>query len=156
MIDKDRPLIYTAQSKQFFYCRDAVCEFVFSKDAIPLNPFRVFDYFLNDRVERDAIRDGNRRLIQVSSEVWVFGDTLADGVIMEIALARRYTKPIKYFTIENRATLIRPIEPTHVRFEEEVLQTTGLAAPEIHRRLFEGSCDSVVSALGRTRQLSGT
>ena len=47
------PVVYTAQSKQFFYCRDAVCQFVFENNAIPLNPFRVFDYFLNDRVDRD-------------------------------------------------------------------------------------------------------
>ena len=49
------PIVFTAQSKAFFYCRDAVCEFVFNRHCVPLNPFRVFEYFLGDRVDRDAV-----------------------------------------------------------------------------------------------------
>ena len=49
------PVVFTAQSKVYFYCRDAVCEFVFQNNAVPVNPFRVFEYFLGDRVDRDLV-----------------------------------------------------------------------------------------------------
>src|SRR5436309_2821852 len=120
IMDERRPaLVYTAQSKRFFYCRDAVCEFAFQQGAIPLNPFRAFDYFLSDRVDRDAVREGNRRLIEVSDEVWVFGDKLADGVIIEIAQAAKYGKPIRYYTIDNRAENIREIGVAHLDVEND-------------------------------------
>lgn len=67
------PVIYTAQSKQFFYCGDAVCQFVFERGRIPVNPFRAFDYFLGDRVNRDLVRRGNYAMLQRSDELWVFG-----------------------------------------------------------------------------------
>jgi len=43
------PIIFTAQSKLQFFCRDAICEFVFNQGAVPLNPFRLYGYFLADR-----------------------------------------------------------------------------------------------------------
>jgi hypothetical protein len=155
MNDEARRLVYTAQSKQFFYCRDAVCEYVFRVGAIPLNPFRAFDYFLSDRVDRDAVREGNRRLIEVSDEVWVFGSTLADGVILEIALASRYGKPVRYFSIETRADDIHSLLPAQLGFEDEVLANSGLEKPEILGHILGESTEAVVLALGRTRELSG-
>src|SRR5882724_8814863 len=95
------PVIFTAQSKFYFYCRDAVCEFVFQKNAVPLNPFRVFEYFLGDRVERNLVRQGNNSLIRIADELWVFGEMIADGVLFEIFLARELNKPIRFFTIDD-------------------------------------------------------
>jgi hypothetical protein len=40
------PVVFTAQSKLHFYCRDAICEFVFNQGAVPVNPFRLYEYFL--------------------------------------------------------------------------------------------------------------
>jgi len=154
MVD-GRKLIYTAQSKNFFYCRDAVCEFVFRKGAVPLNPFRVFDYFLSDRVSRDVVRDGNRKIIEVSDEVWVFGQALADGVILEIALATRLGKPLRYFSIGARAAEIRPIAPEQLTVEDEVLIMSGLDQLQIIRHIAEESTEAIIRALGRTRELSG-
>jgi hypothetical protein len=155
MIDDRKLIIYTAQSKNFFYCRDAVCEFVFHKGAVPLNPFRVFDYFLSDRVSRDAVRDGNRRLIEASDEVWVFGQALADGVILEIALATRLGKPLRYFSIGARAAEITPIVPKQLRVEDEVITVSGLDELQILRHIEEQSTETIISAMGRTRELSG-
>ena len=45
------PIAFTAQSKRFFYCQDVVCAYTLQHGFIPLNPFRVFGYFLDDRVE---------------------------------------------------------------------------------------------------------
>ncbi len=122
-----RPVVYTAQSKLYFYCRDAVCEFVFLQDAVPVNPFRVFEYFLGDRVERDAVRQGNNNLIRIVDEVWVFGGTIADGVLFEIFFAQELKKPIRFFTIHNRADKIREIKkPKDFHFEREVYAAQGL------------------------------
>ncbi len=81
------PVVFTAQSKVYFYCRDAVCQFVFDNGAVPVNPFRVFEYFLGDRVDRNLVRQGNNNLIRIVDELWVFGDVIADGVLAEICLA---------------------------------------------------------------------
>jgi hypothetical protein len=155
MIDDRKLIVYTAQSKNFFYCRDAVCEFVFNKGAVPLNPFRVFDYFLSDRVSRDLVRDGNRRLIEASDEVWIFGQALADGVILEIALATRLSKPLRYFSIGARAAEITPIVPEELTVEDEVVSVSGLNKLQIIRHIEEQSTETVISAMGRTRELSG-
>ena len=113
------PTVFTAQSKEHFYCRDAICEFVLSHGAVPLNPFRVFEYFLGDRVERDLIRRGNNNLVRISDQLWVFGCRIADGVLFEILLARELDKPVRFFTIDNRADRIREASVDELSFEEE-------------------------------------
>lgn len=152
----DAVLVYTAQSKHYFYCRDAVCEFVFQQGAVPLNPFRLFDYFLGDRVDRDAVRQGNRRVLEACDEVWVFGDTLADGVVIEIAQAVKQRKPVRYFTIENRAGEIRETAPAHLDVEGELVERTGLDRSALLQHLLRGDAEGIVHAMGRTRELSGT
>lgn len=129
------PIVFTAQSKTHFYCRDAICEFVFSRGKIPINPFRVFDYFLGDRVERDLIRQANNNLIQVADEFWVFGDTIADGVFFEIQFAKQLNKPIAFFTIENRASEIREIGGDALKFEPSVYQKTRLTKEALAKYL---------------------
>ena len=119
------PVVFTAQSKVFFYCRDAVCQFVFQQNAVPLNPFRVFEYFLGDRVDRDLIRQGNNNLIRIVDEVWIFGQTIANGVLFEIMLARELEKPMRFFTIDNRADKIREVSAKELRFEKEVYKEKG-------------------------------
>ncbi|WP_152365153.1 hypothetical protein [Microlunatus speluncae] len=147
-------LVYTAQSKQYFYCRDVVCEFVFHRGSIPLNPFRVFDYFLGDRVPRDQVRRGNHRLIAASDEVWVFGDRLADGVLVEIAQAARLNIPVRFFSIGAKLAEIRDIPTNRLEFETEVSDVTGLPTDEMRSRIARGELDTVMMALGRTNELT--
>src|SRR4051812_22037067 len=101
------PVAFTAQSKRHFYCRDAVCAFTIDNAYIPLNPFRVFGFFLDDRVDRNLVRQGNFNLIRTADELWVFGRTIADGVFAEIRYARDLNKPIRFFTIGTRASDFR-------------------------------------------------
>lgn len=112
-------IIFTAQSKLNFYCRDVICEYVFKKGFLPLNPFRVFDYFLSDRVDRDIIRQANNQLIQKSDELWVFGN-ISDGVLFEINLAKHLNIPIKYFSIGNKIEDINELSFENIKFEPEV------------------------------------
>jgi hypothetical protein len=144
-----KPVVYTAQSKQFFYCRDAVCEFVFRRNAIPINPFRLFDYFLGDRVERDAVRAANAEMLSRCDEVWVFGETLADGVLVEIAQATNEGKTVRYFTIHNEADRIQEVDPQTLSFEGEVHQDTGLDKDELLHRILCGRSSDLLTALGR-------
>lgn len=112
-------VIFTAQSKNFFYCKDVICEFVLKHGKLPINPFMVFGYFLNDRVNRNLVRQGNNQLIQSSDELWVFGP-IADGVLFEIALAKKTGKPIKFFKLGTRSNEIKEITVDEVTFEPEV------------------------------------
>jgi uncharacterized FAD-dependent dehydrogenase len=113
-------LIFTAQSKKYFYCRDIICQYVLQQEKLPINPFRVFDYFLSDRVDRDIIRRGNNQLIQSCNELWVFGP-IADGVLFEIALAKLNGKKIRFFTISTKVNEIMEISDLcDVVFEPEV------------------------------------
>lgn len=114
---------FTAQSKAFFYCRDAVCEFTFNRGYLPVNPFRIFDYFLGDRVERDIIRNGNNEMISRCDELWVFGP-ISDGVLFEIARCKQLSIPIRFFTIATKANEIKEI----TKIEELVFE------PEVHAR----------------------
>lgn len=128
------PIIFTAQSKSHFYCRDAVCEFVFLNGCVPLNPFRAFDYFLGDRVSRDVVRQGNNNLIRICDELWVFGHLVANGVLFEIRYAQSLAKPIRFFTIENRARAIREISIADLKFEPEV-HSTGVTREELFAQI---------------------
>lgn len=113
-------LIFTAQSKKFFYCKDVICQYVLEQEKLPINPFRVFDYFLNDRVNRDIVRRGNNQLIQSCKELWVFGP-IADGVLFEIALAKLKGKKIRFFSIGTRIDEIKEINDlNNITFEPEV------------------------------------
>lgn len=116
----DMPLIFTAQSKKFFYCKDVICQYVLEREHLPVNPFQVFDYFLNDRVDRDIVRRGNNQLIKSCKELWVFGP-IADGVLFEIALAKKLGKSIRFFTIGTRVNeLSEIVDLSNIVFEPEV------------------------------------
>lgn len=112
-------IAFTAQSKKFFYCKDVVCEYTFKHGMLPINPFRVFDYFLSDRVDRDLIRQGNNKLIKISDELWVFGP-IADGVLFEIMSAKEMGRRIRFFTIGTKVEDIKEIDVDEVIFEPEV------------------------------------
>lgn len=146
---KPNSVIYTAQSKQYFYCRDAVCEFVFSHGCIPINPFRLFDYFLSDRVDRDKVRAANAEMLSRCDEVWIFGETLADGVLIEIAQAVTEGKPIRYFSIDNHAAQIRELPLECLELEHEVHNGTGLNKSQFLEWMHAGQASHLANALGR-------
>ena len=118
------PIVFAAQSKRRFYCRDAVCEFVFSKGMAPLNPYRAFEYFLGDRAPRDVVSQATNNLVRVADEVWVFGE-VSDGVLFEILYAQKLEMPVRYFTIDDRAKEIRKSSAKELEFEPEVLEHFG-------------------------------
>ena len=131
------PVVFTAQSKLHFYCRDAICEFVFNQGAIPVNPFRLYEYFLSDRVDRDLVRQANNNLIRKCDELWFFGEAIADGVLFEILYAKKLKMPVKYYSVDSRADRIKEVAFKKLKFEEEVYSSTGLK----HKDLIEKISD---------------
>jgi hypothetical protein len=122
MAPTERTIVFTAQSKRHFYCREAVCEFVFSRGAVPINPFMAFGYFLADRSGRQDIRDANNALVLRSDALWVFGRELSNGVLAEITLAAENGKPIRFFTVGDVTEEIAELHMDDLRFEDEVLR----------------------------------
>ncbi|MFG3100096.1 hypothetical protein ACGFZL_06210 [Streptomyces sp. NPDC048182] len=126
------PVVYTAQSKHNFFCRDVICEFVLRRQAVPLNPFRIFDYFLGDRVDRDLIRRANNNCVRVADEIWVFGE-ISDGVFHEIRYALDLGKPVRYFNLSTRVEGISEVRPHETSLEDEVESSVGLSEERLRK-----------------------
>ena len=75
------------------YCRIAV-----EKNAIPFAPHLLYPQFMND--EELALFMG-KVMLDKCAEVWVFGDTMSEGMKGEIARAKSKKKVIRYFKEEN-------------------------------------------------------
>jgi hypothetical protein len=76
-----------------------------------------FDYNLSNLVKKDFIRIANNSLIKKCHELWVFGK-ISDGVLMEIYLAKKYKKPIRYFVTKNDGLTFQKIEENEMVLED--------------------------------------
>ena len=69
-------------------------------NVIPLTNYIADCLSLDDNVEAERQRGlyNDRKLIEngIVDELWVFGDTISEGMQMEIELARKMGIPIKY------------------------------------------------------------
>lgn len=100
MDNNNMKLIYLAFSKHLFYFRMHISKYVLENDGAPLNPFMVHEYFLLDTVDRDTIRASNNLMVERADELWVFGQ-ISNGVMVEIQIAKKLNKPIRYFQVIN-------------------------------------------------------
>jgi len=83
----------TERARQF-------CKFAVRKGTIPFAPHLLYPQFMSDRDadERElALFFGIVWLCKMD-EVWVFGDTLSEGMKREIKKAHARGIPVKYFT----------------------------------------------------------
>lgn len=113
------PVVYTAQSKHWFYAKMLVCKYVLEQGVVPLNPFNLWAYFLDDLVERDVVRRANHNVVRIADEIWVFGP-IADGVLAEMNYAMELKKPIRYFSIGSKMQDIHPLDVANLVFEPEL------------------------------------
>lgn len=107
-----RPLIYICsplsgnmednQEKARGYCRFAV-----DAGYIPLAPHIYFPQFMSDRnpKERNLAMFMDIVLLSKCSELWVFGETISEGMSIEIEKAKRRGRPIRYFTEDCKEVL---------------------------------------------------
>ncbi len=75
------------------YCRFAVAE-----GCIPLAPHLYFPQFLSESSERETAFRMNFELLKLCDEIWVFGDDLSEGMVLELSRAMTLCKTIRYFT----------------------------------------------------------
>lgn len=100
-----RPLIYICspyagdpsgnKKKAIRYCRFAV-----EKGYIPIAPHLLFPQFMDDKdpLEREMGLHFGKVLLGHCQEIWVFGETISEGMDQEIKKARWKNYRIKYFT----------------------------------------------------------
>ena len=112
-------IVFTAYSKKNFYNKNFISAFVLENDMIPINPFLNYDYFLSDLVDRDKVRSANNALINVSDELWVFGD-IADGVYSEINLAIEKNMKMRFFKLGSSVSDIKEVSIDDLNFESEI------------------------------------
>jgi hypothetical protein len=116
-LDQENTVVFTAFSKKNFYLRSAVSAYVLEHGHTPISPFMNFDYNLAGLVNKDLIRIANNTLIGRSDELWVFGD-VSDGVLMEIYIARKAGKLVRYFALSLDSTRFREIKAEQARLED--------------------------------------
>jgi hypothetical protein len=108
-------IIYAALSKKIFYHRFSISKFILNSNAVPINPFMNFDYYLGEGIEREKIRQANNLLAGRCDELWVFGE-ISNGIRREIEIAEKNGKAIRYFLIDEDAN-VKEIDKKETKFE---------------------------------------
>ena len=72
--------------------------FAVDNNAIPLAPHLLFPQFMNEETERDLAMFMDMVLIGRCEQLWVFGDTVTEGMKAEISKANRKGIKIRRFT----------------------------------------------------------
>ncbi|MDQ6771944.1 MAG: hypothetical protein M3024_02980 [Candidatus Dormibacteraeota bacterium] len=103
-----KKLVYAAMSNRNFFWRHHVQKFILDSGAVPVNPFMLFDYYLLHTVPKGSVREAMNNLLARSDEVWVFG-RLSLGVKVQIGIARRLSKPVRFFDISELPVAVSPI-----------------------------------------------
>ena len=77
------------------YCRYAV-----DAGYVPIAPHLLFPQFMDDnnKKERNLAMFMDIVLLTKCAELWVFGETISNGMSIEIEKAKRKSKPIRFFT----------------------------------------------------------
>jgi hypothetical protein len=110
-------VVYTAMSNRNFYWRSHVQKFVLDSGMVPISPFMLFDYYLLHTVPKTVVREAMNNLLSRCDEVWVFG-RLSLGVKVQIGIAKRLSKAIRYFDISELPVAVIPISEETA--EEEI------------------------------------
>jgi hypothetical protein len=101
-------LVYVAMSNRNFYWRNHVQKFVLDSGMVPVSPFMLFDYYLLHTVPKVVVREAMNNLLARCDEVWVFG-RISLGVKVQIGIAKRMNKPVRYFDISELPVAVLPI-----------------------------------------------
>lgn len=98
-----RPLVYVCSPysgdvERNTYQARAYSRFAVAKYCIPVAPQLLFPQFMDEGIERELALFMGIVLLGKCDEVWVFGDTISEGMAAEIARAKKQRKKIRYFT----------------------------------------------------------
>ena len=75
---------------------------------VPVSPFMLFDYYLMHTVSKEVVREAMNNLLARCDEVWVFGH-MSLGVKVQVGIAKRMSKPVRYFDISELPIAIVPM-----------------------------------------------
>ena len=103
-----KKLVYAAMSNRNFYWRNHIQKFVLDSGMVPVSPFMLFDYYLLHTVPKQVVREAMNNLLARCDECWVFG-RLSLGVRVQIGIAKRLNKKIRYFDIGELPVAVMPI-----------------------------------------------
>ncbi|HEY8680923.1 MAG TPA: hypothetical protein VIN01_07705 [Candidatus Dormibacteraeota bacterium] len=103
-----KKLVYAAMSNRNFYWRSHIQKFILDSGMIPVSPFMLFDYYLLHTVPKQVVREAMNNLLARCDECWVFGH-LSLGVKVQIGVAKRLNKKIRYFDIGELPVAVMPI-----------------------------------------------
>jgi hypothetical protein len=95
-------------SNKSFYWRAHIQKFVLDSGMVPISPFMLFDYYLMHTVSKEVVREAMNNLLARSDEVWVFG-RLSLGVKVQVGIAKRMSKAVRYFDISDLPVAVMPI-----------------------------------------------
>jgi hypothetical protein len=112
-----KKIVYAAMSNRNFYWRDHIQKFILDSGMVPVSPFMLFDYYLLHTVPKTVVREAMNNLLSRCDEVWVFG-RLSLGVKVQIGIAKRLSKAIRYFDISELPVAVIPISEETA--EEEI------------------------------------
>jgi hypothetical protein len=101
-------LIYAALSNRNYYWRHHIQKFILDSGMVPVSPFMLFDYYLLHTVPKSVVREAMNNLLARCDECWVFG-RISLGVKVQIGVAKRLAKPIRYFDISELPVAVMPI-----------------------------------------------
>lgn len=75
----------------------AACKIVVALGCIPMAPHLYFTLFLNDRdpVDREKGMTLGLQWLEQSDELWIFGNTISDGMAVEISRAKELEMPVR-------------------------------------------------------------
>jgi hypothetical protein len=116
-LNQKNKIVFTAFSKKNFYLRFQISAYTLLQNVAPINPFMNFDYNLAGLVDKFHIRIANNTMIKKCDELWVFGE-ISDGVLIEIYLAKKYKKLVRYFGINEQIDKITEIKEEDIQLED--------------------------------------
>ena len=100
-----RPLVYICSplSGDFDANQEAArryCRYAVDSGYVPIAPHLFFPQFMDDnnKKERNLAMFMDIVLLTKCAELWVFGETISNGMSIEIEKAKRKSKPIRFFT----------------------------------------------------------
>ncbi len=111
-----KQLIYCALSNRNFYWRAHITKFVLDEGHVPIVPAMMFDYYLLNTVPKETVRESFNNLIVRCDQMWVFGN-LSLGVKVQIGIAKRLRKPVRYYDITDLPYRLVSIPEALVREE---------------------------------------
>ncbi|MEE0482880.1 MAG: DUF4406 domain-containing protein [Megasphaera elsdenii] len=74
------------------------CRYAKDRGCIPMAPHLFLPQFMDESTERELALFMDIALLSKCAELWVFGDTVSEGMQKEIGYAKRKGKRIRYFT----------------------------------------------------------